>query len=229
MEKLEKKINNWLNAATGSTILLVVLGAIFVAWPGLIVDIFRTALGVILIAVGVGLIAFDLSKRSNLSAFGGSVVGVVSLVLGILVFATPSILYIIPKIVGVILLLVGCFKLRLTLGMKNANTNVLIVSIVTNVITFLSGLILLLWTGEALEAAIAILGVILIVEGISSFVDVMVLRNNVKDFKRAFTKVNKRAADAINAVEAEIVVDDTKKGKKSEKSDKKSDKKSKKD
>jgi hypothetical protein len=69
----------------------------------------------------------------------------------------------------------------------------------------------------------------LIVEGISSFVDVMVLRNNVKDFKRAFTKVNKRAADAINAVEAEIVVDDTKKGKKSEKSDKKSDKKSKKD
>jgi uncharacterized membrane protein HdeD (DUF308 family) len=150
-------------------------------------------------------------------------------VLGILVFATPSILYIIPKIIGVILLLVGCFKLRLTLGMKNANTNVLVVSIVTNVITFLSGLILLLWTGEALEAAIAILGVILIVEGISSFVDVMVLRNNVKDFKRAFTKVNKRAADAINAVEAEIVVDDTKKGKKSEKSDKKSDKKSKKD
>ena len=227
MEKLEKKMNKWLNAATGSTIMLVVLGAIFVAWPGLIVDIFRTALGVILIAVGVGLIAFDLSKRSNLSAFGGSVVGVVSLVLGILVFATPSILYIIPKIIGVILLLVGCFKLRLTLGMKNANTNVLIVSIVTNVITFLSGLILLLWTGEALEAAIAILGVILIVEGISSFVDVMVLRNNVKDFKRAFTKVNKRAADAINAVEAEIVVDD--KGKKSEKSDKKSDKKSKKD
>lgn len=229
MEKLEKKMNKWLNAATGSTIMLVVLGAIFVAWPGLIVDIFRTALGVILIAVGVGLIAFDLSKRSNLSAFGGSVIGVVSLVLGILVFATPSILYIIPKIIGVILLLVGCFKLRLTLGMKNANTNVLIVSIVTNVITFLSGLILLLWTGEALEAAIAILGVILIVEGISSFVDVMVLRNNVKDFKRAFTKVNKRAADAINAVEAEIVVDDTKKGKKSEKSDKKSDKKSKKD
>lgn len=227
MEKLEKKMNKWLNAATGSTIMLVVLGAIFVAWPGLIVDIFRTALGVILIAVGVGLIAFDLSKRSNLSAFGGSVIGVVSLVLGILVFATPSILYIIPKIIGVILLLVGCFKLRLTLGMKNANTNVLIVSIVTNVITFLSGLILLLWTGEALEAAIAILGVILIVEGISSFVDVMVLRNNVKDFKRAFTKVNKRAADAINAVEAEIVVDD--KGKKSEKSDKKSDKKSKKD
>ena len=214
MEAIEKKINGFLGAAIGTTLIMTALGAFFFLFPGTMLAMMRTLISIILIATGIFMIARDMQTGKVFSLFSTSLMGIFLIIMGIIIAIYPQTLYIVTIAFGIYMILNSVMQLNLASQIRG--TTAYNVALVSNIIGLICGVIMIVHPGESDEVIVMIAGAVLMVYGISGLIDTFILKSKIDNVKRNVkegVKTAKKAANKLieDAEEAEIVEKDDKK------------------
>ena len=182
MKELQKKIGGYLNAAMGYSLVMILLGIVIALFPGITLEVIRWTLAIILLAAGFALIINDLRRQTLVTMFSGSLLGVLSVVLGIIVIVHPDVMGIIPIVLGAYMIISSVLTLRLASSLKGAaNSSSFWIAVLTSIIEIICGTILVMNPAAGAAAMMSTIGLVLIAYGVSAFVDVFIFRQNLKE------------------------------------------------
>ena len=183
------KLNKYLNSGIILTIVFLLVGVILIVKPDISFNIISYLIGASLIVSGIYLFIID-SKTKNIF-INVFLYAILLTLIGILIILNPVTLKVIlPIFLGLWFLISGIFKIRLDIYMKDEPYFIL--SLITNIITVICGVILLINPVESVSAITISLGIIIVVSSISSLIDIIIFKKNinsvVKYLKEEYTK-----------------------------------------
>lgn len=183
------KLNKYLNSGIILTIVFLLVGGILIIKPDISFNIISYLIGASLIVSGIYLFIID-SKTKNIF-INVFLYAILLTLIGILIILNPITLKVIlPIFLGLWFLISGIFKIRLDIYMKDEPYFIL--SLITNIITVICGVILLINPVESVSAITISLGIIIVVSSISSLIDIIIFKKNinsvVKYLKEEYTK-----------------------------------------
>lgn len=183
------KLNKYLNSGIILTIVFLLVGGILIVKPDISFNIISYLIGASLIVSGIYLFIID-SKTKNIF-INVFLYAILLTLIGILIILNPITLKVIlPIFLGLWFLISGIFKIRLDIYMKDEPYFIL--SLITNIITVICGVILLINPVESVSAITISLGIIIVVSSISSLIDIIIFKNNinsvVKYLKEEYTR-----------------------------------------
>ena len=183
------KLNKYLNSGIILTIVFLLVGGILIVKPDISFNIISYLIGASLILSGIYLFIID-SKTNNIF-INVFLYAILLTLIGILIILNPITLKVIlPIFLGLWFLISGIFKIRLDINMKDEPYFIL--SLITNIITVICGVILLINPVESVSAITISLGIIIVVSSISSLIDIIIFKKNinsvVKYLKEEYTR-----------------------------------------
>ena len=186
---MKNKLNKYLNSGIILTIVFLLVGGILIVKPDISFNIISYLIGASLIVSGIYLFIID-SKTKNIF-INVFLYAILLTLIGILIILNPITLKVIlPIFLGLWFLISGIFKIRLDIYMKDEPYFIL--SLITNIITVICGVILLINPVESVSAITISLGIIIVVSSISSLIDIIIFKKNinsvVKYLKEEYTR-----------------------------------------
>ena len=183
------KLNKYLNSGIILTIVFLLVVGILIVKPDISFNIISYLIGASLIVSGIYLFIID-SKTKNIF-INVFLYAILLTLIGILIILNPITLKVIlPIFLGLWFLISGIFKIRLDIYMKDEPYFIL--SLITNIITVICGVILLINPVESVSAITISLGIIIVVSSISSLIDIIIFKKNinsvVKYLKEEYTR-----------------------------------------
>ena len=183
------KLNKYLNSGIILTIVFLLVGGILIVKPDISFNVISYLIGASLIVSGIYLFIID-SKTKNIF-INVFLYAILLTLIGILIILNPITLKVIlPIFLGLWFLISGIFKIRLDIYMKDEPYFIL--SLITNIITVICGVILLINPVESISAITISLGIIIVVSSISSLIDIIIFKKNinsvVKYLKEEYTR-----------------------------------------
>lgn len=183
------KLNKYLNSGIILTIVFLLVGSILIVKPDISFNVISYLIGASLIVSGIYLFIID-SKTKNIF-INVFLYAILLTLIGILIILNPITLKVIlPIFLGLWFLISGIFKIRLNIYMKDEPYFIL--SLITNIITVICGVILLINPVESVSAITISLGIIIVVSSISSLIDIIIFKKNinsvVKYLKEEYTR-----------------------------------------
>lgn len=170
------KLNKYLNSGIILTIVFLLVGGILIVKPDISFNIISYLIGASLIVSGIYLFIID-SKTKNIF-INVFLYAILLTLIGILIILNPITLKVIlPIFLGLWFLISGIFKIRLDIYMKDESYFIL--SLITNIITVICGVILLINPVESVSAITISLGIIIVVSSISSLIDIIIFKKNI--------------------------------------------------
>lgn len=170
------KLNKYLNSGIILTIVFLLVGGILIVKPDISFNIISYFIGASLIVSGIYLFIID-SKTNNIF-INVFLYAILLTLIGILIILNPVTLKVIlPIFLGLWFLISGIFKIRLDIYMKDESYFIL--SLITNIITVICGVILLNNPVESVSAITISLGIIIVVSSISSLIDIIIFKKNI--------------------------------------------------
>ena len=170
------KLNKYLNSGIILTIVFLLVGGILIVKPDISFNIISYFIGASLIVSGIYLFIID-SKTNNIF-INVFLYAILLTLIGILIILNPITLKVIlPIFLGLWFLISGIFKIRLDIYMKDEPYFIL--SLITNIITVICGVILLINPVESVSAITISLGIIIVVSSISSLIDIIIFKKNI--------------------------------------------------
>jgi hypothetical protein len=203
MRDFTNKINNFLNAAINTTILMVAIGFFLTLFPTLSLEITRWIFIIALVSAGLSMITSDLTGKKRGSLISGTVLGSFNLLLGLIILINPEVLSIIPIAIGFYVVISSLTKLRMTLALKEISNSAFTASILMNIISVISGFIIIFQPITSTAIAVMLLGIMLIIYGVSDFINIVILKAHVQDFSKKMKSAKKYLTDDIQ--EAEVI------------------------
>ena len=203
MRDFANKINNFLNAAINTTILMVAIGIFLALFPTLSLEITRWIFIIALVSAGLSMITADLTGKKRGGIISGTVLGSFNLLLGLIILINPEILNIIPIAIGFYIVISSLTKLRMTLALKEISNSAFTASILMNIISVVSGFIIIFQPITSTAVAVMLLGTMLIVYGISDLINIIILKAHVQEFSKKMKSAKKYLTDDIQ--EAEVI------------------------
>lgn len=170
------KLNKYLNSGIILTIVFLLVGGIIIVKPDISFNIISYLIGASLVVSGIYLFIID-SKTNNIF-INVFLYAILLTLIGILIILNPVTLKVIlPIFLGLWFLISGIFKIRLDIYMKDEPYFIL--SLITNIITVICGVILLINPVESVSAITISLGIIIVVSSISSLIDIIIFKKNI--------------------------------------------------
>ena len=203
MRDFTNKINNFLNAAINTTILMVAIGFFLTLFPTLSLEITRWIFIIALVSAGLSVITSDLAGKKRGGLISGTVLGSFNLLLGLIILINPEVLSIIPIAIGFYVVISSLTKLRMTLALKEISNSAFTASILMNIISLVSGFIIIFQPITSTALAVMLLGIMLIIYGVSDFINIIILKTHVQDFSKKMKSAKKYLTDDIQ--EAEVI------------------------
>ena len=203
MRDFTSKINNFLNAAINTTILMVAIGIFLALFPTLSLEITRWIFIIALVSAGLNMITSDLTGKKRGGLISGTILGSFNLLLGLIILINPGILSIIPIAIGFYIVISSLTKLRMTLALKEISNSAFTASILMNIISVVSGIIIIFQPIASTAVAVMLLGAMLIVYGISDLINIIILKAHVQEFSKKMKSAKKYLTDDIQ--EAEVI------------------------
>lgn len=154
-----------------TSLLCIVFGLILAIWPGVVAGTANYILGSIILVVGIIYLACSLwAKEKNIVTGFGVVFSVILMAIGIFMLLKPEVVFaIFPMIIGGIILIHGIMDLRQSIGLAVSKYDYWWVALIIAIVTIGLGVLLLFNPFSAVELAFRIIGIILIVDGVSDF------------------------------------------------------------
>lgn len=208
MQSFTNKINSFLTAAVNTTVLMICVGFFLALFPTLSLKITRWIFIIALIAAGVNMISADFSGKKKGGLISGTVFGSFIILLGLIILTNPEVLSIIPIAIGFYVVISSLTKLRMTLALKEISNSAFTASILMNIISVISGLIIIFQPITSTTVAVMILGIMLIIYGVSDLINIVILKNHVQEFSKKMKTAKKYLTEDIQEAE---VVDEKKK------------------
>lgn len=205
MQNLTNKINNFLNTAISTTVLMIFVGAFLAIFPTLSLEITRWIFIIALISAGVNMIISDLSGKRQTGLLSGTIFGSFTILLGLIILTNPSVLSIIPIAIGFYVVISSLTKIRMTLALREISNSAFTASILMNIISVISGCIIIFQPITSTAVAIMILGLMLVVYGVSDLINIFILKSHVSEFTKNMKTAKRYFTEDIK--EAEVVED----------------------
>lgn len=203
MRDFTNKINNFLNAAINTTILMIAIGIFLALFPTLSLEITRWIFIIALVSAGLSMITADLTGKKRGGIISGTVLGSFNLLLGLIILINPEILSIIPIVIGFYVVITSLTKLRMTLALKEISNSAFTASILMNIISVVSGFIIIFQPITSTAIAVMLLGIMLIVYGVSDLINIVILKSHVNEFSSKMKSAKKYLTDDVQ--EAEVI------------------------
>ena len=203
MRDFTNKINNFLNAAINTTILMIAIGIFLALFPTLSLEITRWIFIIALVSAGLSMITADLTGKKRGGIISGTVLGSFNLLLGLIILINHGILSIIPIAIGFYVVISSLTKLRMTLALKEISNSAFTSSILMNIISVVSGFIIIFQPITSTAIAVMLLGIMLIVYGVSDLINIVILKSHVNEFSSKMKSAKKYLTDDVQ--EAEVI------------------------
>ena len=180
---------------------LIVVGIVLTIWTKASLDVMARALAVLLFVIGsILIIAYLARKEKNFTISGGFVAGIIIAAIGAWIFVNPgSFTDFIPKLFGIFIMVSGLSNLGQTISLIKYKSSKWWVSLIIAIVTCGLGAFLFFNPTDAKEIAVTIIGVFLIVDGITNLITAFLVGNAAKRMQQ-----EKEAID----VEAMVVEED---------------------
>ena len=91
----------------------------------------------------------------------------------------------------------------MTLALKEISNSAFTASILMNIISVISGFIIIFQPITSTAIAVMLLGIMLIIYGVSDFINIVILKAHVQDFSKKMKSAKKYLTDDIQ--EAEVI------------------------
>lgn len=154
-----------------SSLLCILIGSVFAIWPEIVANAANYILGGIILIVGIVYLAMSFwSKQRNFLTGFGIIFSVVLIVIGVFMLLKPVfVLSLFPMIVGGIIIIHGIIDLKRSIELASLKYKLWWIALIIAVATIGLGVLLVFNPFSAVTLAFRIIGVILIVDGISDF------------------------------------------------------------
>lgn len=154
-----------------SSLLCILIGSVFAIWPEIVANAANYILGGIILIVGIVYLAISFwSKQRNFLTGFGIIFSVVLIVIGVfMLLKTEFVLSLFPMIVGGIIIIHGIIDLKRSIELASLKYKLWWIALIIAVATIGLGVLLVFNPFSAVTLAFRIIGVILIVDGISDF------------------------------------------------------------
>ena len=194
MESLLKKVKA--NTIL-SSLLCAALGLVLVIWPDISMQIVCIAIGAVLILCGViRLFGFFLNHDGSVYTQGNLVMGIVLVVVGIWIVATPGkVLAIIPIIVGILIVIHGVNNIQQTITLCKGKYSMWWLALIMAILTIGFGVLLITRPFAALDTVVMLIGFFLIYDGLSNVWIVSRIAKTVKMARQEAEAVDVDAHD----------------------------------
>ena len=183
LDKLFRKIM-WIEIAI--SVVLILIGVVFLIWPGISVQVLSILFGIVILASGIMNI-YGYIKRKNFPIFKFHLVyGILCVILGILTIINPfTFSQVVTIFIGVWMLYLSVVKIDLSLRLKTINESswsLLLVSAILEI--FMSILIFINPFSNLVITQVA--GIYFILSGILNCTDAVLTKNRAIDFMDNF-------------------------------------------
>jgi len=182
MNNVQKKVNTFINSSILVSLGFFVLGVVFLAMPSLSLDIIRWVIAIGSLIIGTILIAADLGGRRTFPFFSTTIAGIVLLIIGLVFIRHPRVMDIFPIILGAIFIINAFTSGRLTTALRGTNAGKY--ATITTILAIVCGVLLIANPWEGNISMMIFAGIMMIVYSLSTFVDMIVLKKNVKELSK---------------------------------------------
>lgn len=182
MNNIQKKVNTFINSSILVSLGFFVLGVVFLAMPGLSLDIIRWIIAIGSLVIGALLIAADLGRSRAMPFFSTTIAGVVLLVIGLIFIRHEHVMDIFPIILGAIFIINAFSSSRLTMALRGTPAGRY--ATITTILAVICGVLLIANPWEGNISMMIFAGIMMIVYSASTFADMLVLKKNVKNLSK---------------------------------------------
>ena len=182
MNSVQKKVNTFINSSILVSLGFFVLGVVFLAMPSLSLDIIRWVIAIGSLVIGTILVAADLGHNRTFPFFSTTIAGIVLLIIGLVFIRHPRVMDIFPILLGAIFIINAFTSGRLTSALRGTNAGRY--ATVTTILAIVCGVLLIANPWEGNISMMIFAGIMMIVYSLSTFVDMIVLKKNVKELTK---------------------------------------------
>ena len=182
MNNVQKKVNTFINSSILVSLGFFVLGVVFLAMPSLSLDIIRWIIAISSLVIGMILVAADFGKKRTFPFFSTTIAGIVLLIIGLVFIRHPNVMDIFPIILGAIFIISAFSSGRLTSALRGTNAGRY--ATISTLLAIICGILLIANPWEGNISMMIFAGIMMIVYSLSTFVDMVVLKKNVKELSK---------------------------------------------
>ena len=152
------------------SILMVLLGLVLFIWPGKTLTLAARILGIaLLVGAAVSALSWYRERHKVGSSYASLGIAALCLVAGLIVLIAPKgIITLLPKLIGIAVLINGVINLAQALELRNVGQSGWTSSMVMAVLTMALGLFLLVFAFKAMEVAVMVVGGVFVYNGVSN-------------------------------------------------------------
>ena len=153
------------------------------------ITVFGYSLAMFLIVQGVYFVVLDIYDEMYFIPFGLLPKGVLSIILGAILFAYPKTLVVlIPVITGVWFITTSAINLRVSYMLKDISKSSWILTLVISILSIICGICLIARPIMSARIVIMTVGMVLIVYAISNIIDMITFRQHMNELIKTFKK-----------------------------------------
>ncbi|MBP3899692.1 DUF308 domain-containing protein [Candidatus Saccharibacteria bacterium] len=179
---MQKKLNSFINSSIIISLAFFILGLVFLTMPSLSLDIIRWIIAIGSLVIGALLIAADLGRNRAMPFFSTTLIGVVLLVIGLIFIRHERVMDIFPIVLGAIFIINAFSSSRLTMALRGTTAGRY--ATITTILAIICGILLIANPWEGSLSMMIFAGIMMIVYSASTFVDMIVLKKNVKSLTK---------------------------------------------
>ncbi len=228
MEFLRKKFNEVIRNSLITSIVLVLVGFLLIIKPEEVLSLISIIIGIGIVILGIfGVMNYIRDLQDGQSMSLDIVYGVICLIVGsILILNTKIVGSILPIVLGIWMVINSIIKAQYTLMLKDDNNSRWKVTLIFSILTLICGILFIFNPFKGAALITQIIGSIVVVYSIMDIANVILLKKNIKAFKKEVKKNVQKVQDVMEDV-TEATYEDIPKEKKDAK--KRTKKKTKKD
>ena len=167
---MKKWFENLSKNNTLLSILMVLLGLVLLIWPGKTLTLAARILGIALLAGGVVSAVSWYKDRHKAGVSNVTLaIAIVCLALGVIVLAAPQgVVKLLPKLVGLAVLLNGVLNLAQALDQRRSGYSKWVASLVMAILTIIAGAYIFFHAFGLMKVAVMVIGIVFIYNGASN-------------------------------------------------------------
>lgn len=181
-----KNLNKFLYSSIAISIIMFLMGLIFIIFPEVSFETITYILAVVLIVNGI---YFILEKEASFFFMGFLSVGVVEILLGVVMLLNPDIMKtLFPIVTGILMVTKSTLDLRIALLLQKYNYENWLSIFICAIISIVCGLIIIINPSIGTIALTTYLGIIITVYAISNIIDTIIFKKNIKEITKILEK-----------------------------------------
>ena len=176
------KINKFLYSSIALSILMFVIGIIFIIEPEASFNTITYILAIVLIINGI---YFLFEKETSIFFTGFITFGVVEILLGVVMFLNPDIVKtLFPIVTGIIMISKSAIDLRFSFLLNNNGYSNWLGLAICAVISIACGLIIIFYPSIGTVALTTYLGILITVYSVSNIIDTIMFKKNINEIAK---------------------------------------------